>query len=63
MLIVMCFILLISCPNVIAKETEELSLKERIVKLETKVDEGFKRVNEGPKSVNQRIDDVNQKYR
>lgn len=61
MLIVMCFILLISCHNVIAKETEELSLKERIVKLETKVDEGFKRVNEVPKSVNQRIDDVNQK--
>lgn len=41
-----------------AEEAQRLSLSERMVGLETKVDEGFKSVNQRIDAVNQRIDDL-----
>ncbi|MEK7274962.1 MAG: hypothetical protein AAB296_09280 [Candidatus Desantisbacteria bacterium] len=42
-----------------AQETTGLSLNERITRMETKVDEGFKSVDQRFDSVEQRFDDMN----
>jgi hypothetical protein len=55
--IIICFILFTSS-DILAEESDELTLKERIIILETKVEEGFKAVNQRIDSLEKRIDDL-----
>lgn len=49
-----------------AQATQRPTVEERLIKLETRVDEGFKAVNQRidglDKSLNKRIDDVNRRF-
>jgi predicted NBD/HSP70 family sugar kinase len=44
--------------SVLAKDTEQYSLKEQIIRLEIKMEEGFKKIDQSFKAINQRIDDL-----
>lgn len=44
-----------------AEENKELSLSERMMRLEIKVEEGFKSVNQRFEDINQRFEDINRR--
>jgi len=53
-----CMMIPVANNSVLAKDTEQYSLKEQIIRLEIKMEEGFKKIDQSFKAINQRIDDL-----